>query len=358
MESQDVSVFRWDKESEELVRLGDADEESRYADGVRQFDFDANLGPYPVDLASEWQELTRLATPAILAKVEPVARAIRSKRAEYDGDANLQDRDNETWQAWEQASDSMEASAQQAAANKASNCEVDAPEGRDEAMDTSAASPPTKEPETMEMDQPRPATVPRVEATRGGLFFSCVPLPRKKKGASPEETTRLHMDRSPQLDSLISREFGGQELSVLGELQIAYVAFLLGQNFDAFDQWKALLRLLCGCEQAVLNRPDLYAELLRTFFAQLSQAPSDLFSSDLTQENFLGDCALALIETCGAQDVHPKLQRRCGKLRELVEKKFGFNISDLELYGADAPVIVDADGHDLIDLSDNLQMMD
>ena len=91
---------------------------------------------------------------------------------------------------------------------------------------------------------------------------------------------------------------------------------------------------------------ELFAELLRTFFTQLSQAPSDLFGDDLTKDNFMGSCALSLLEICNTDA--PKLQKRCAKLRELVEEKFGLSTEDLALLGPDAPQMVDLQGHDLI----------
>merc|ERR1712048_771137 len=122
-----------------------------------------------------------------------------------------------------------------------------------------------------------------IESNLGGgsLFFSAVPRRRKAYGSSPAETTQMHLDRSKQLEEMVEREYAGDDLGVLGELQVAYVAFLLGQNCDAFDQWRTLLELLCSCDVAVTQRPELFADLLRTFFAQLSQAPSDSFGSDL-----------------------------------------------------------------------------
>lgn len=102
-------------------------------------------------------------------------------------------------------------------------------------------------------------------------------------------------------------------------MRLSYIAFLLGQNFDGFEQWRALLQLLCSCEDAAVRRTDLFSELLRTFFSQLSQAPSDLFGDDLTKENFMGSCALSLLEICNTGV--PKLQKRSAKLRHLVEEK-------------------------------------
>lgn len=342
MRPQEVYVFRWEPETEELVQLNNADEEARYADGVRSFDFDANLGPYPIGLSAEWSELTRHITAKIIGKVEPVARTIRSKRAEYDGDKDSATRSQEAWVAWE-----TEAGAADAAVDKA------------QAAGSTESANPDSAP-AMAVDSGNQQSDSKVESNLGvgTLFFSAVPLPRKLRGAAATDITRSHMDRTTQLEAMITREYGGDELGVLGELQMAYVAFLLGQSFDGFEQWKLLLHLLCGCEDAIGRRPGLFAELLRAFFAQLSQAPQDFFSVDFTQENFLGTCALSLLEICGAPSVPSKVQKRCGKLRDLVESKFGVSPEDLSLLGEDAPLVVDEHGRDLVDLGGSLAAMD
>ena len=60
----------------------------RYADGVRSFDFDRNLGPYPLELREQWAELTRHTTAELVQKIEPISGRVRSKRAEYDAATN------------------------------------------------------------------------------------------------------------------------------------------------------------------------------------------------------------------------------------------------------------------------------
>lgn len=87
MKPQDVAVFRWDPENEELIRP-ENEEAVRYADGVLSFDFDRNLGPYPLELREQWAELTRHATGELVQKIEPISGRVRSKRAEYDAATN------------------------------------------------------------------------------------------------------------------------------------------------------------------------------------------------------------------------------------------------------------------------------
>lgn len=353
MRPQDVAVLRWDPETEELVRLENQDEEMRYADGVRGYDFDANLGPYPHELDGEWQELTRYATADIVDRIEPLSKTVRSKRAEYD---SVQD------------SQGLQAATSQGVGQGVARDNAADTENQDLDMETHEDAPsmdvdgspqqhsqPDSQQQEQQQEQPQQlqGASARLESNlgSGSLFFSAVPRCRKTKGSSPVETTRLHMDRSAQLEEMISKEYKGSELGILGELQIAYIAFLLGQNYDGFEQWKVLLLLLCGCESAVTSRPELFAELLRSFFAQLSQAPQDLFGDDLTKENFLGTCAISLLEVCDTDEAPPQLRKRCAKVRELVAEKFGVSTEDLALIGEDAPQVVDADGRDLVDLA-------
>lgn len=332
MRPRDVAVLRWDPETEELVRLANAEEEARYADGVRGFDFDSNLGPYPLELGSQWQELTRHASSGLVDKIEPISKVIRAKRAEYDerGVAERLVPPPDDDQELQEAGDTKTENTSAMTVDSSSQQEAD-----------------------LDHSQQGPQPEAKIESNFGGgsLFFSALPRSRKLQGLSPIETTRLHMDRSAQLDEMIAKEYNGNELGILGELQLAYIAFLLGQNYDGFEQWKALLHLICSCEAAVDSRPELFAELLRTFFAQLSQAPEDLFGEDLTKENFLGSCALSLLELCDSEGSPPKLRKRCSKLRELVQQKFGVSTEDLAFLGEDAPQVVDLHGRDLIDLA-------
>lgn len=460
MKARDVAVFRWDPASEELVRPENPEEEERYADGVRAFDFDANLGPYPLELATQWAELTRHASAGLVARIEPVGQALRQKRAEYDavaleqvlrrGAEEVQDgagREPAAGQAGEEDEPSSDSDADSDGGSVRSRRsdgssigglellemgEEEAEEAkqqiqrrrREVAPDVHAASAPSaasdaarprkkrktraasatggtaKEASAAPAAQlapggpaPRPAVrfaepqlraedamdvqeaAPAAEAAAkppagqaearlesnqgaGTLFFSTVPRARRKvAGATPAETTWRHMDRSAQLEQMLSREYSGNEMNILGELQIAYIAFLLGQNYDGFQQWRELLQLLCSCEATVATRPELYVELCRVFFAHLSQAPADLFGDDLTKDNFLGSCTLSLLELCDAEGAPTKLRRRCGKIRELVQQKFGVSVEDLAVLGEDAPQIVDGHGRDLIDLGNPPYLM-
>ena len=86
-----VIVRRWDRALENFVALSE-EEATRYAAGVRRFDFDASLAAYAPDLAVRWGDLGGLITETVLARcgvppgtptgtLDPVARDSSSDEA-------------------------------------------------------------------------------------------------------------------------------------------------------------------------------------------------------------------------------------------------------------------------------------
>lgn len=74
---------------------------------------------------------------------------------------------------------------------------------------------------------------------------------------------------------------------VLGELQFAFVCFLIGNVYEAFEHWKQLLLLLCRSEEAMRERSDLYLGLISVLYHQLGEIPPDFFVDIVSQNNFL-----------------------------------------------------------------------
>ncbi len=72
-----------------------------------------------------------------------------------------------------------------------------------------------------------------------------------------------------------------------GELQFAFVCFLVGSVYEAFEHWKSLLALLCRSEEAMKERKDLYLGLIAVLYHQLGEIPPDFFVDIVSQNNFL-----------------------------------------------------------------------
>jgi hypothetical protein len=51
---------------------------------------------------------------------------------------------------------------------------------------------------------------------------------------------------------------------IIADMQAAFVCFLIGQVYDAFEHWKQWVNLLCHCEQALQQHPDLFLSFMST----------------------------------------------------------------------------------------------
>lgn len=71
------------------------------------------------------------------------------------------------------------------------------------------------------------------------------------------------------------------------ELQFAFICFLIGNVYDAFEHWKRLLNILCQSEDAVGKYQDLYINLISVLYHQLNEIPADFFVDIVSQDNFL-----------------------------------------------------------------------
>ncbi|KAJ0954437.1 putative A1 cistron-splicing factor, AAR2, AAR2 domain superfamily [Helianthus annuus] len=91
-------------------------------------------------------------------------------------------------------------------------------------------------------EQLKNTNVPTSDDTlkKRGCYYTKIPRLIKKKGVVSQDLTSLNLDK----------DYGGTEDLLLGELQFAFIAFLMGQSLEAFLQWKAIVHLLFGCTEA------------------------------------------------------------------------------------------------------------
>ncbi|KAM4087763.1 hypothetical protein ACB094_07G020500 [Castanea mollissima] len=91
-------------------------------------------------------------------------------------------------------------------------------------------------------------------------YYTSIPRVIKQKGIHGQELTSLNIDK----------DYGGSEYVLLGELQFAFIAFLMGQSLEGFLQWKALVNLLFGCIEAPFHtRTQLFTKFIKVIYYQL-----------------------------------------------------------------------------------------
>jgi len=176
-------------------------------------------------------------------------------------------------------------------------------------------------------------------------YFTTIPDMRKiARGLnSALEITSIAMDKSTILNQLIQTEYNSDEYLLLGEMQFAFISFLLGQSYEGFEQWKVIVHLLCTSDSILKSHPLLYSNFITVLYYQLKQAPEDFFIDSLSENNFLCYDLRFLFESLLDPVLNDKLLIKARKFRKLVEKRFGFSftIDLLDPNNEDAPVIVE-----------------
>lgn len=79
-----------------------------------------------------------------------------------------------------------------------------------------------------------------------------------KKGS---DLTKSAIDKSELLEKLILIEYKTEATAILGELQISFILFLIGENLDAFEQFKKIVTILCCSDTYFLNNQAFYEKV-------------------------------------------------------------------------------------------------
>lgn len=170
--------------------------------------------------------------------------------------------------------------------------------------------------------------------------------------------TKYSMDKSYLLSQLITTS--SSPMSLLGELQFAFIVFFLGHVYDGFEQWKTLLQLICFSEEALSTtqmNPILSTRVPVTFWLAfmdvfmgcLDVCPDDLFLDALSKKSFVEVSLMRFIgnvlqtepievdvadESDTKMDVgipriqvDPRVKLKCEReLVRFVEKRFGWDV--------------------------------
>ena len=176
------------------------------------------------------------------------------------------------------------------------------------------------------------------------IRFSKIPEKKWPEGATPAEVTKYSMDHSYILENLLKSElYSKNNLAILGEIQFSFVCFLIGQVYDAFEQWKHLVHLLCYCDDALTNHSALYDQFITMLHFQVREIPEDFFVDIISRNNFLTSTLQVFFTNLdnleGETDEIKNLKKKGRNFAKHLEKKFqwDFTTEDDEY----APVVVD-----------------
>lgn len=311
----EVIVRKWHAQEERLIRLSE-EEEVRYSEAARHFEFDNQLGPYNLDSFGDWKQLSSYLSQSVIERLEPIG-----------GEITI---------AWESS-------------------------WLDKAPQTDK--------ERLLMEQLREGKFAKnapVQSERRGCYYTTIPASVKHRNISGDELTTLNLDKTNLLESVLAKNYQGQEDLLLGELQFSFIAFMMGQSLEAFMQWKALICLLLSCSEAPLHtRTNMFVKFIRVIYYQFKhgfqrthdpRSAEDMgnslfldeawFSRDVFLYRLSKDFFTVILE---APVVDGDLLSWARKLKMLLETTFGWDFENnaANLIDEDdefAPVVVEMDG--------------
>ncbi|XP_015691653.1 protein AAR2 homolog isoform X2 [Oryza brachyantha] len=215
----EVIVRKWHTQEERLIKLSE-EEEIRYSEAVRRFEFDSELGPYNLDSFGDWKQLSSYFSQSIIERLEPIGGEITIAL-------------ESSW--------------------------------IDRAPQTDL--------ERRLMDQLKDGKFTKNAPVRSewkGCYYTTIPASIKHSSISGNELTALNLDKTSLLECVLAKNYQGQEELLLGELQFAFIAFMMGQSLEAFMQWKALVSLLLSCSEAPLHtRTNMFVKFIKVIYYQL-----------------------------------------------------------------------------------------
>ena len=182
--------------------------------------------------------------------------------------------------------------------------------------------------------------LPNLKTVTGtNIKYSVVPKQRYPPNASPADITKYSMDSSYALNIILSERYLTDMHLLLGEVQFSFLCFLLGQNYESFEQWKKLVHLICTSGEAVAANPDAYIEFISLLHFQIKEIPSDFFVDIVTSNNFLVATLHELFQNLESDGVSEKLAKRGRSFQKHLTNKFNWDfMSEPDEF---APVVVD-----------------
>lgn len=130
----------------------------------------------------------------------------------------------------------------------------------------------------------------------------------------------------------------------IGEIQFAFICFLLGLNLEAFEQWKKLIQLLCSCEKALTRYTNLYSELISSLELHLQEVPEDFLVDIVANNNIIYRSLRELFSTLHMlkDQVDGGLYCKAERFKEKLTTKFGWDFTNLDAEDdEEAPVVVE-----------------
>ncbi|EZG43723.1 AAR2 protein [Gregarina niphandrodes] len=340
-----VVVYKWDRGLELFLRVNDEDEVARYQSGHDDLSLLRKAVIYTSPTERTWHALTYAIVPPIIRLVQS-ERLLQHKRLrEYDT------RPADQHQPHGQGSQPVKNPVVGSDENDDTDGEDEFPYSENRAKTGSA-------PESC--DERLVGLL-----AQGELDWTNVPPKDVKQASDPRLVSQSALNSSGRvatwIDWCYSRakeakmhpvdihtwemvadtcQLSPSQTLWLGELQLAYITFLLGANLGAFEHMKQYYLICPFADDLFQSRLGYHWMLNLTL--QLQQTPDDFVKADITKGNFMIAAALESIEFANELEQAPgDVKSQTQALGDMVTKKFGMSILELTELQADRITVTD-----------------
>lgn len=332
---REVLVRHYDPATEDLKPDTDEEEVARIRSNLRNLD--RNLGAYPIESWKKWVSLSQHVSPSELQRMEPISGKICSV-PELIHQNNPSEAGDVTT--------SPSTSGKSPAGVFSNHSYLKDPDkgtqspGEDNKIEQITEYSDSAEKEGSAPKKKLPALPNMVQKPGTEMRFSKFPARPYREGATPSEITRYSLDSSYSIGQLVK----GIEKpeSLLAELQLAFICFLVAQVWEGWEHWRKLVLALCSAEEFICQNPALYEKFLSALHFQVHEVPEDLFVDIVESNNFLASALTSLFANISdnSESLPASLVTKARKFKTHISNKFKWNLT-FEDDGDDAPVVVE-----------------
>lgn len=152
----------------------------------------------------------------------------------------------------------------------------------------------------------------------------------KEREVTHEELTKINIDKSNYLYSLIQKEFNDKDNELLGEFQFSFISFLIGENYESLLQWRNLIALLSSCEKAINEKQKLFCSFVEILYHQLRNFPKDLFYDEIIGNNFLKRYLEYFLSNEDNKSLNQDFLKRISLFKRFLKEHFNYEVENEE----------------------------
>ncbi|XP_017783525.1 PREDICTED: protein AAR2 homolog [Nicrophorus vespilloides] len=298
----ELLVKKWDKEKEDI-----SSEEVSESEVLQLRDnilaLDKFLGPYPFDISEKWNNLSTHLTETLIKNLSSSSGYVRSALELM----SCKDEDRP------RAGKTVDGVAPQA----------------------------TRKLRPSFSYNPENDLLPDLKAIEGtALRLNTFPERNYPEGSTAAEITKHHLDNTYVLEVFLKNYTN--PIDIIGELEFAYICFLVGHSLEAFEHWKKLVVLLCSCETAIKKYRAIYDDFITLLEEQVREIPEEFLADIVANNNFVYVKLRNLFRAVMESSVDGILKTKIERFRDQLTEAYLWDFTHLdEEDEEDLPVVVD-----------------